>query len=114
VSRLKEIPGITGIKDSTADLGPRCRADESDGRGVGRDFALHRRGSDGAPFLLMGGHGVISVTANVAPKLMAEMARAALAGDVRGARNDRRLLPLHRSAFVEANPIPVKWARQWA
>jgi 4-hydroxy-tetrahydrodipicolinate synthase len=59
----------------------------------------------------MGGHGVISVTANVAPMLMAEMCDAALAGDVGRARaaNDR-LLPLHRKLFVEANPIPVKWA----
>ena len=61
--------------------------------------------------LLMGGHGVISVTANIAPKLMSEMSAAALAGDVARARaaNDR-LLPLHRKLFVEANPIPVKWA----
>ena len=61
--------------------------------------------------MLMGGHGVISVTANVAPKLMAEMCAAALAGDLVAARarNDR-MLPLHRGLFVEANPIPVKWA----
>jgi 4-hydroxy-tetrahydrodipicolinate synthase len=54
---------------------------------------------------------VISVTANVAPKLMAELCRAALSGDVATARarNDR-LLGLHRALFVEANPIPVKWA----
>ncbi len=61
--------------------------------------------------MLMGGHGVISVTANVAPALMARMCAAALAGDLAAARacNDR-LLPLHRKLFVEANPIPVKWA----
>ena len=65
----------------------------------------------GLPLLLLGGHGVISVTANVAPRLMAEMCKAALAGDIVSARarNDR-LLPLHRKLFVEANPIPVKWA----
>jgi 4-hydroxy-tetrahydrodipicolinate synthase len=59
----------------------------------------------------MGGHGVISVTANVAPRLMAEMCEAARAGDVATARarNDR-LLGLHRALFVEPNPIPVKWA----
>jgi 4-hydroxy-tetrahydrodipicolinate synthase len=59
----------------------------------------------------MGAHGVISVTANVAPKLMAEMCAAAMSGDHGRARalNDR-LLPLHRKLFVEANPIPVKWA----
>ena len=61
--------------------------------------------------MLMGAHGVISVTANVAPKLMAQMCAAALAGDVRAARacNDR-LLALHRRLFVEANPTPTKWA----
>jgi len=59
----------------------------------------------------MGAHGVISVTANVAPNLMAEMCAAALARDYARARaaNDR-LLPLHRKLFIEANPIPVKWA----
>jgi 4-hydroxy-tetrahydrodipicolinate synthase len=59
----------------------------------------------------MGGHGVISVTANVAPRLMSEMCRAALAGELATARalNDR-LLPLHRRLFAEPNPIPVKWA----
>jgi 4-hydroxy-tetrahydrodipicolinate synthase len=61
--------------------------------------------------MLMGGHGVISVTANVAPKLMAQMCAAALAGDVATARacNDR-LLPLHRKLFIEANPTPTKWS----
>ena len=61
--------------------------------------------------MLMGGHGVISVTANVAPRLMHEMCAAALAGDVAAAREcNNRLLALHRKLFVEANPIPVKWA----
>jgi 4-hydroxy-tetrahydrodipicolinate synthase len=60
--------------------------------------------------MLMGGHGVISVTANVAPRLMSRMCTAALAGDVIAARDlNRRLIGLHRSLFVEANPIPVKW-----
>src|SRR5207249_1150423 len=76
------------------------------------DFAVYG-GDDitALPLMLMGGHGVISVTANIAPKLMSEMSAAALAGDVARARaaNDR-LLPLHRKLFVEANPIPVKWA----
>ncbi len=59
----------------------------------------------------MGGHGTISVTANVAPKLMREMCAAALTGDVVRARAiNSRLLGLHRHLFVEANPIPVKWA----
>src|SRR6266571_1297925 len=85
VLRLAQVPGIIGIKDATADLG---------------------RGSE-----FMGAHGVISVTANVAPKLMAEMCAAALAGDYPRARAaNNRLLPLHRRLFIEANPIPVKWA----
>ena len=63
------------------------------------------------PLIFMGGHGVISVTANVAPALMAQMCRAALAGEFAKARaiNDR-LLPLHRRLFIEANPSPAKWA----
>ena len=62
--------------------------------------------------MLLGGHGVISVTANVAPRLMHEMCAAALAGDVEegDASCNNRLLPLHQQLFVEANPIPVKWA----
>jgi 4-hydroxy-tetrahydrodipicolinate synthase len=61
--------------------------------------------------MLVGGHGVISVTANVAPKLMSQMCRAALAGDRAAARriNDV-LMPLHMKLFVEPNPVPVKWA----
>jgi 4-hydroxy-tetrahydrodipicolinate synthase len=111
VLRLAEIPGIVGIKDATADLG---RGSELVKRlaAARSDFAVYS-GDDitGLPLMLMGGHGVISVTANVAPKLMAELCRAALAGDVATARarNDR-LLGLHRTLFVEPNPIPVKWA----
>jgi 4-hydroxy-tetrahydrodipicolinate synthase len=63
--------------------------------------------------MLLGGHGVISVTANAAPRLMHEMCAAALAGDIVRAREiNNRLLGLHRSLFCEANPIPVKWAVQ--
>ena len=61
--------------------------------------------------MLCGGHGNISVTANVAPRLMHELCVAALAGDTRRAMEIQlRLLPLHKHLFVEANPIPVKWA----
>jgi len=66
-----------------------------------------------AAFLLLGGHGAISVTANVAPRLMHEMCAAAMAGDAITARDiNRKLLWLHRNLFCEANPIPVKWAVQ--
>ncbi len=112
VLRLAQVPGIVGLKDATADLGrgsELLRALRAAGK---REFAVYS-GDDltALPLLLMGGHGVISVTANVAPKLMAELCAAALAGDLARARatNDR-LLPLHRRLFVEANPIPVKWA----
>ena len=66
--------------------------------------------------MLLGGHGVITVTANVAPKLMHEMVAAGLAGDVETAREiNIRLLGLHKQLFCEANPIPVKWAcAAWA
>ena len=112
VLRLADVPGIIGLKDATADLGrgsELLRALAEKGR---RDFVVYS-GEDitGLPLMLMGGHGVISVTANVAPRLMSEMCRAALAGELATARalNDR-LLPLHRRLFAEPNPIPVKWA----
>ncbi|MDD5471610.1 MAG: dihydrodipicolinate synthase family protein, partial [Sideroxydans sp.] len=76
------------------------------------DFAVYS-GDDASTLALMllGGHGTISVTANVAPKLMHEMCVAALKGDVATARAiNFRLLGLHQKLFIEANPIPVKWA----
>jgi 4-hydroxy-tetrahydrodipicolinate synthase len=106
--RLAQVPGIIGIKDATgsmeraADLLRRAPA----------DFALYS-GDDGSamPFMLLGGHGVISVTAHVAPKLMHRMCVAARAGNLQAAREiNNLLLPLHSKLFVEANPIPVKWA----
>jgi 4-hydroxy-tetrahydrodipicolinate synthase len=112
ILRLAEIPGIVGIKDATADLGRGSELLKGLAAASRRDFVVYS-GDDitGLPLLMMGGHGVISVTANVAPKLMAEMCKAALAGDVATARNrNDRLLGLHRKLFVEANPIPVKWA----
>ncbi len=106
--RLADVPGIAGIKDATGSLE---RAADLLRRAPG-DFALYT-GDDATalPFMLLGGHGVISVTANVAPKLMHEMCVAAFAGNLARARelNDA-LLPLHSKLFVEANPIPVKWA----
>jgi 4-hydroxy-tetrahydrodipicolinate synthase len=77
-----------------------------------RNFAVYSgEDSTALALMLLGGHGVISVTANVAPRLMREMCAAALVGDVKKARElNFRLLPLHQRLFVEANPIPVKWA----
>jgi 4-hydroxy-tetrahydrodipicolinate synthase len=61
--------------------------------------------------MLLGGHGVISVTANVAPRAMADMCAAALSGRLEEARSaNAMLMPLHAKLFIEANPIPVKWA----
>lgn len=108
VLRLAQIPNIAGIKDATGDIE---RGSDLLQRAP-RDFAIYS-GDDASTLALMllGAHGSISVTANVAPRLMHEMCAAALAGDVAQARDiNFRLLGLHRKLFVEANPIPVKWA----
>lgn len=106
--RLAQVPGIVGIKDATGNLERGTDLVKRAPKG----FALYS-GDDASAlaFILLGGHGTISVTANVAPRLMHEMCVAALAGDVAKAREiNARLLGLHRHLFVEANPIPVKWA----
>ena len=106
--RLAQVPGIIGIKDATgniergSDLIKRAPA----------SFAVYS-GDDASAMVLMllGGKGVISVTANVAPALMHQMCAAALSGDLATAREiNFKLLGLHQKLFVEANPIPVKWA----
>jgi 4-hydroxy-tetrahydrodipicolinate synthase len=106
--RLAQVPGIIGLKDATGDM-PRA-SDLLDR--VPETFALYSGNDDSALALMaLGGHGVISVTANVAPAEMAALCRAALAGDLTTARRiNRQLLGLHLKLFVEANPIPVKWA----
>jgi 4-hydroxy-tetrahydrodipicolinate synthase len=108
VLRLAQVPSIIGIKDATANIE---RGTDLVKRAP-RDFAIYSgEDSTALALILMGGHGVISVTANVAPKLMHQMCAAALVGDVRKARDiNLRLLPLHQRLFLEANPIPVKWA----
>ncbi|MEW5966487.1 MAG: 4-hydroxy-tetrahydrodipicolinate synthase [Pseudomonadota bacterium] len=106
--RLAQVPGIVGIKDATGNME---RASDLLRRAP-KHFALYS-GDDASalPFMLLGGHGVISVTANVAPKLMHAMCEAAFAGNLARARElNNTLLPLHSRLFVEANPIPVKWA----
>jgi 4-hydroxy-tetrahydrodipicolinate synthase len=110
ILRLAEIPGIAGLKDATSDLVRHVDLIRRLPRE--RVFALYSGNDDTAlPYLLLGGHGVISVTANIAPRQMAALCRAALAGDVAGARTqNERLMPLHTRLFVEANPIAVKWA----
>ena len=108
VARVADHPGIVGIKEATGDLSRLAplRA------GCGDDFLL-LSGDDATcrEFILQGGQGVISVTANVAPAQMADMCEAALEGDAAlAAEIDARLADLHRDLFVESNPIPVKWA----
>ena len=108
VLRLAQVPGIIGIKDATASI----ERGSDLIRRAPRNFAIYSgEDSTALAMILLGGHGVISVTANVAPKLMHQMCAAALVGDVKKARDlNLRLLPLHQRLFVEANPIPVKWA----
>jgi len=106
--RLAQVPGIVGIKDASGDL---ARVVEMRRRGPA-GFAQYSGNDDTAlAFVLLGGQGVISVTANVAPRLMSRMIAAALAGDLAQARAlNEQLMPLHLRLFVEPNPIPVKWA----
>ncbi|MCA1978336.1 MAG: 4-hydroxy-tetrahydrodipicolinate synthase [Thiobacillus sp.] len=106
--RLAQVPGVIGLKDATGNME---RASDLLRRAP-KDFALYS-GDDasGLPFMLLGGHGVISVTANVAPKLMHQLCEAAFAGNLAlGREINNKLLPLHSRLFVEANPIPAKWA----
>jgi len=108
VARLAEIPNIVGIKEATGSL---QRLQDILAR-VPQDFGLFS-GDDGTgtEFMLEGGHGVVSVTNNVAPKAMAAMCEAALEGDRKKALElNRPLQGLHSNLFLEANPIPVKWA----
>ncbi len=108
VLRLAQIPNVVGIKDATGNM----ERGSDLLRRAPKSFSIYS-GDDasGLALMLLGGRGIISVTANVAARLMHDMCEAALAGDLRRARelNDR-LLPLHQKLFVEANPIPVKWA----
>jgi 4-hydroxy-tetrahydrodipicolinate synthase len=108
VLRLAQVPGIIGIKDATANIE---RGTDLLKR-LPRSFAVYSgEDSTALALILLGGHGVISVTANVAPKPMRQMCAAALVGDLKKARElNLRLLALHQRLFVEANPIPVKWA----
>jgi 4-hydroxy-tetrahydrodipicolinate synthase len=106
--RLAEIPNVVGIKDATGSIERGSdliyRAPE--------DFTVYS-GDDASALALMllGGPGVISVTANVAPRKMHDMCEAALIGDLASSKRiNRELFGLHRKLFLEANPIPVKWA----
>jgi 4-hydroxy-tetrahydrodipicolinate synthase len=111
--RLAQLPNVVGIKDATGDLARgtellrRVRAEVQ----PKKSFAVYSGNDDSALALtLVGGDGVISVTANVAPKEMADLYRHALAGAIdKAIEINDKLSPLHFKLFVEANPIPVKW-----
>ncbi|MFF3704496.1 MULTISPECIES: 4-hydroxy-tetrahydrodipicolinate synthase [Pseudomonas] len=108
VIRLSSVPNIIGIKEATGDL-KRAKAIVD---GVSKDFIV-LSGDDptAVELILLGGKGNISVTANVAPREMADLCNAALEGKADEARAiNEKLMPLHKDLFVEANPIPVKWA----
>ncbi|MCH8500046.1 MAG: 4-hydroxy-tetrahydrodipicolinate synthase [Marinobacter sp.] len=110
VARLADIPNIIGIKDATGNI---PRGDELL-RLVGDKLAVYS-GDDATAveLMLLGGKGNISVTANVAPKGMSQLCEAAMAGRADEARAiNEGLMPLHHKLFLEANPIPVKWALQ--
>jgi 4-hydroxy-tetrahydrodipicolinate synthase len=108
VVRLSKVPGIIGIKDATGDIG----------RGIALIAAapstfivLSGDDATAAALMLMGGKGNISVSANLAPKLMAQLCEAALAGDIAKTRElHARGLPLHQKLFIETSPLPAKWA----
>jgi len=106
--RLAELPRIVGVKDSTADLARPLRMRLA----LGPEFViLSGEDATAVPLLSQGGHGCISVSANVAPKLLSEMHGAWRAGDFKSVQkiNDR-LMPLHDAMFIETSPAPVKYA----
>ncbi len=108
ILRLAEVPGIVGVKDATGNIDRACDLIAR----APKDFALYT-GDDmtAVATISLGFHGDISVTANVAPRMMHEMCEAARLGNIAQARELHfKLLALHRDLFCEANPIPVKWA----
>jgi 4-hydroxy-tetrahydrodipicolinate synthase len=108
VLRLAQVPGIVGIKEATGNIERAQWLIKEAPKG----FSIYS-GDDPTAVALMlcGGHGNVSVTANVAPKLMHELCMAAIAGNVQRAMEiQMQLLPLHKILFIESNPIPVKWA----
>ena len=108
VLRLSRLPGIVGIKEASGDIERACQLIKQSPKG----FAVYS-GDDGTAvaLMLLGGQGNVSVTANVAPRLMHELCVAAMAGDARrAAALQFRLLSLHRQLFCEPSPAPTKWA----
>lgn len=108
ILRLADVPGIVGVKDATGNL---ARGTDLLRR-IPKGFAVYS-GDDATAMALVlcGGHGNISVTANIAPKIMHEMIAAALEGNIaRAIELNNKVLPLHNQLFVEPNPVPLKWS----
>jgi 4-hydroxy-tetrahydrodipicolinate synthase len=108
MARLAKLPNIVGVKDATNDLGRPVRTRNA----IGADFC-QLSGEDGTAvaFLAQGGHGCISVTANIAPRLCADLQEAWQKGDLKTVqRLNERLMPLHDALFAETSPGPVKYA----
>ena len=106
--RLAQLPGVVGIKEASGNIERACQLIKHAPKG----FSIYS-GDDGTAvaLMLLGGHGNVSVTANVAPRLMHELCMAALEGDARrAAALHLRLLPLHKQLFCEPSPAPAKWA----
>ncbi len=106
--RLAQLPGVVGVKEASGDIERAAQLIKHAPSG----FSIYS-GDDGTAvaLMLLGGHGNVSVTANVAPKLMHELCMAAMSGEVQKARQLHfRLLSLHRQLFCEPSPSPTKWA----
>ncbi|CAM2159355.1 MULTISPECIES: 4-hydroxy-tetrahydrodipicolinate synthase [Paraburkholderia] len=110
ILRLAQVPGIVGVKEATGNIDRAAHLIKHAPEG----FKIFSGDDPTAiALMLLGGHGNISVTANVAPRQMSDLCKAAIAGDVKTAREIHlKLLSLHKNLFIESNPIPVKWALQ--
>jgi 4-hydroxy-tetrahydrodipicolinate synthase len=108
--RLAEVPGVIGVKEASGNIDRAAQLI----KGAPASFKIYSGDDPTAiALMLLGGHGNISVTANVAPRAMHELCAAAMRGDVETARRiHMQLLSVHKNLFVESNPIPVKWALQ--
>jgi len=106
--RLAQVPGVIGIKEATGNIERACTLIKNAPKG----FSIYS-GDDptAVALMLLGGHGNVSVTANVAPRAMHELCKAAIAGQAKeAAQIHLKLLPLHKNLFVESSPTPTKWA----
>jgi len=110
MARLAELPNIVGVKDATADLSRPMLTTQA----IGKDFCqLSGEDATALPFLIGGGHGCISVSANIAPRLCSDMHTAWWDGDIAKAMDlQERLMPVHQAMFCEASPGPVKYAAE--